>query len=93
MRPLETKKEKNATWTACPETKSKGATSSGFFLFLEFLSLLGFFHLLFEFGALLGLDLVTLLALVVELLFGAEQFDEGLFAPSPLRKPVRMMRR
>src|SRR5262249_9525148 len=35
-------------------------------------------ELLFEFGALLGLDIGALLALLVELLFGTQQFDERL---------------
>ena len=49
----------------------------GFFAALFFV-LLAFFELLLEFGALLGLDLVALLTLLVELLFGAQQFDERL---------------
>ena len=41
-------------------------------------SFFALFQLLFELGALLGLDVGALLALDFELLFGAQQFDEGL---------------
>ena len=63
------------------ETAVEEPLLRGFFFFLEFLEFfgLGFFHLLFQIGALFGLDLVALLALDFELLFGAEEFDEGLF--------------
>jgi hypothetical protein len=44
------------------------------------------FHGFFELGALLGLDVSALLALFVELLFGAEEFDEGLFGAIALLK-------
>jgi len=46
--------------------------------FFAGLFLLGFFQLFFELGALLGLDVCALLALGVDLLFGAQQLDEGL---------------
>jgi hypothetical protein len=57
----------------------------GFFLdfFLAFF-LLCFFHMLFQLGALFGPYIVALLALFVELLFGAQQFDESLLGPVAL---------
>ena len=55
--------------------------------------LFALFELLLEFGALFGLDVGTLLALHLKLLFGAEQFDECRFCAIALRKPVRTMRR
>src|ERR1700746_49000 len=58
------------TWCAKPDLR-------GFFGTLSFV-LLVVFELLLEFGALLGLDFVALLPLLVELLFGAQQFDECL---------------
>src|SRR6516225_8586502 len=48
-----------------------------FAAFLAFLLLL-LFESLFELLALFGLDIGTLLTLLVELLFGAQQFDERL---------------
>src|ERR1035437_4902440 len=52
---------------------------AGFFLLL-------LFELFFELGALLGLDVVALLALGVQLLLGAKEFDEGLFGAIALLK-------
>src|ERR1039458_681524 len=45
-----------------------------------------FFEMLFHLGALLGFDVVALLPLGVKLLFGAQQFDEGLFGAVALLK-------
>src|SRR3954466_6616179 len=58
----------------------EAALLSGLFAALAFLFLVGFFQLRFELFSLLGLDLVALLFLGFELLFGAKEFDERLLA-------------
>ena len=51
------------------------------------------FHLFADFFLALGADFRPLCALGFHHLFAAQQFDEAFSPPSPLRKPVRMMRR
>src|SRR3954465_8413860 len=63
--------------------KAGSGPLSGFFaalFFLAFLFLVGGFEFGFELLALFGLDLVALLLLGFELLFGAEKFDKRLLA-------------
>ena len=73
------------------KTAREGPKLRGFFLFLGFLEIfgLGFFQLLFQISALFGLDFVALLALGVELLFSAKEFDEGLLSADFAFPPFR----